>query len=157
MNWKKILLGLGVLVVLGFGGFQTYLYSIKYYADKPVFQTASGAIDGYDAVAYFTESKPVMGKAEFSTEWNGARWQFANAQNLALFSANPEGYAPQFGGYCAFAVGRGYTAKSDPLAWHVQDGKLYLNYNPEVQQQWMTQRSELIAAGVRNWPGVLED
>ena len=157
MNWWKISIGIAAVAVIGFGAFQAYLYSIKIYADEPVFQTSQGAIDGYDAVAYFTESKAIIGKPEFSTQWNGAQWRFASAANLAEFQAQPEKYAPQFGGYCAFAVGSGYTAKSDPQAWHVEGGKLYLNFDSSVQAQWMAQRGELIAAGERNWPGVIQD
>lgn len=157
MNWRKILVGVLAVAVVGFGGFQAYLYSIKYYASEPVFQTANGAIDGYDVVAYFTESKPVMGKPEFSDEWSGARWHFATAENLAAFRANPQRYAPQFGGYCAYAVGSGYTAKSDPQAWHIEDGKLYLNFDTSVREQWLPKRRELMAAGERNWPGVIQD
>ena len=157
MNWRKISIGIAAVAVIGFGAFQAYLYSIKIYADEPVFQTSQGAIDGYDAVAYFTESKALAGKPELSTQWNGAQWRFASAANLAEFKAQPEKYAPQFGGYCAFAVGSGYTAKSDPHAWHVEGGKLYLNYDSSVQSQWMPRRGELIAAGQRNWPGVIQD
>ncbi len=157
MTWRKLLLGVAALAVVGFGAFQTYLYSIKYYATEPVYQTSRGALDGTDVVAYFTESKAVAGKPEFSMDWNGARWHFSSAENLALFRASPERYAPQFGGYCAFAVGSGYTAKTDAQAWHIENGKLYLNFDPSVREQWMTKRNELIAAGERNWPRVLED
>lgn len=157
MNWKKIAVGLLAVAVIGFGAFQAYLYSIKVYASEPVFQTSQGALDGYDAVAYFTESKPVAGKPEFRAEWQGARWYFASAENLAVFHADPARYAPQYGGYCAYAVGSGYTAKSDPLAWHVENGKLYLNFDSSVREQWMAKRSELITSADRNWPGVIQD
>lgn len=157
MNWRKAIIGVVALAMLGFGAFQGYLYSIHYYTEDPVFQTANGALDGYDAVSYFTEGGPTAGKPEHSLEWSGARWQFASAENLALFRASPERYAPQFGGYCAFAVGSGYTAKSDPQAWHVENGKLYLNFDSSVREQWMTRRAELIAAAQTHWPQVLKD
>lgn len=157
MKLRKIFITVVVVAAVGFGAFQAYLYSIKIYASEPVFQTSQGAIDGYDAVAYFKEAKPVAGKAEFSTEWNGARWQFSSADNLAEFQASPERYAPQYGGYCAFAVANGYTAKSDPSAWHIEAGKLYLNFDASVREQWLARRSEFIAAALRNWPGVIQD
>jgi YHS domain-containing protein len=86
------------------------------------------AIEGYDPVAYFNEGRPVEGKSEFSQEWMDATWYFASAENRDLFAADPEKYAPQYGGYCAWAVSQGYTANIDPQAWKVVDDKLYLNY-----------------------------
>ena len=77
-------------------------------AADPVFRNLWGqAIRGYDPVAYFTEGRPVEGRAEFKHDWNGATWQFASAEHRALFAENPERYAPQYGGYCAWAVSQG--------------------------------------------------
>src|SRR5262245_28023930 len=90
------------------------------------------ALKGYDAVAYFKESKPVKGKSEYRHDWMGAKWYFASAANRDEFAKDPEKYAPQFGGYCAWAVGHGYTANIDPEAWKIMDGKLYLNYSKDV-------------------------
>jgi len=114
------------------------------------------AVDGYDPVAYFTEGRPVEGSAEYEVEYNGATWRFASAQNRDAFAANPAGYAPQYGGYCAWAVAQGYTASGDPYAWRVIDGKLYLNYNASVQQRWERDIPANIEAGDANWPKVLE-
>ena len=82
----------------------------------------SAAIKGYDTVAYFTESKPVKGSEEFTTQWHGATWQFSSKENLELFKANPDKYAPQYGGYCAWAMadGNGRTAGIDSDVWHNQ-------------------------------------
>jgi YHS domain-containing protein len=110
---------------------------------------------GYDVVAYFSGA-PVEGKADITSEWNGARWRFANAENKAAFDADPEKYAPQFGGYCAYAVSKGATAKGDPQAWSVVDGKLYLNYSTGVRTEWQKDVPGNIAAGNANWPKVLE-
>ena len=63
-------------------------------------------------------------------------------------------YAPQYGGYCAWAVSQGYTAKIDPAAWRIVDGKLYLNYSKSVQRQWTEEIAVNIAEGDRNWPGI---
>ncbi|MEM1277371.1 MAG: YHS domain-containing (seleno)protein [Pseudomonadota bacterium] len=122
----------------------------------PVYQSFLGtAIDGTDPVAYFTEGKPVEGSSDHVMEWNGATWYFSNAENLATFAANPEKYAPQYGGYCAWAVSQGYTASTDPEAWSIVDGKLYLNYNKSVQERWEQNIPEHIAKGDQNWPEVL--
>lgn len=110
---------------------------------------------GYDVVAYFS-GQPVEGKTEFQSEWEGAAWRFASAENKAAFDAAPEKFAPQFGGYCAYAVANGYTAKGDPQAWSVVDDKLYLNYSAEVRTKWQEDVPGNITAGNANWPKVLE-
>ncbi len=94
------------------------------------------AINGYDTVAYFTVGKPVKGLDSIATEWMGARWKFSTAANLELFKANPEKYAPQYGGYCAYGVTQGYLVKVEPEQFTVREGKLYLNYDAEVQAKW---------------------
>ncbi|MDJ0936310.1 MAG: YHS domain-containing (seleno)protein [Kiloniellales bacterium] len=117
---------------------------------------SSLAVSGYDPVAYFTQGKPVKGRGDLEHEWQGATWRFADAANLAAFKADPEAYAPQYGGYCAWAVSQGYTASTDPEAWRIVDGKLYLNYSKSVQQTWEEDIPGNIAQGDQNWPGVLD-
>lgn len=109
-------------------------------------------IDGYDPVAYFTERKPVKGLKGFEYQWMEATWRFASKENLELFKEDPEKYAPQYGGYCAYAVSQGYTAKVDPEAWDIVDGKLYLNYSKSVQKKWRKKRDEYIILADKNWP-----
>ncbi len=95
------------------------------------------AIKGYDAVAYFTDSKPLEGKSEFAHEWMGAKWHFASAEHRDLFKAAPEKYAPQYGGFCAFGVcKKNAKFSTDPTAWKIIEGKLYLNYNKQTQDAW---------------------
>lgn len=125
-------------------------------AKDAVYQSLFGtAIDGTDPVAYFTMGKPVKGSSDFAHDWNGATFHFATAENRDAFAANPEKYAPQYGGYCAWAVSQGYTASTDPEAWTIVDGKLYLNYNKSVQSTWEQDIPGNIAAGDGNWPKVL--
>ena len=112
------------------------------------------AAGGYDPVAYFNEGQPVEGDSDHAHEWMGATWYFASAENRDLFAADPERYAPQYGGYCAWAVANGYTAKIDPQAWAVVDEKLYLNYSLDVQQQWRQDVPGNITKGDANWPGI---
>lgn len=113
------------------------------------------AVSGYDPVAYFTEGKPVEGSAAFEHKWKGATWRFANAKNLEAFKTDPAAYAPQYGGYCAWAVSQGYTASADPSAWRIVGKKLYLNYNREVQQNWEKDAAGNIVKADGNWPKVL--
>jgi YHS domain-containing protein len=114
------------------------------------------AVGGYDPVAYFTEKKPVKGSTEFTLEHDGATWRFASAANRDAFKVEPAKYAPQYGGYCAWAVASGYTAKGDPEAWTVTNGKLYLNYNKTVRKTWEQDIPGNVAKGDANWPKVLE-
>ncbi|WP_366524157.1 YHS domain-containing (seleno)protein [Henriciella sp.] len=125
---------------------------------KPVYTGlfSNTAVGGYDPVAYFTEGEPVEGKKEFSMQYEGAEWRFSSAENLETFRADPEKYAPQFGGYCAWAVAQGDTAKGDPDHWQIVDGKLYLNYNKKIQERWELNRAQFIEQGNTNWPAVLK-
>ncbi|MDK9736062.1 YHS domain-containing protein [Vibrio sp. D404a] len=128
------------------------------FALEPVYSDFFGkAIRGYDPVAYFTQSKAVKGNDDYSYEWNGAEWRFSSQQHLDLFKADPEQYAPQYGGYCAWAVSKGYTAKIDPQAWNIVDGKLYLNYSKSVQQTWQGDIAGNIANADANWPRLLNE
>jgi hypothetical protein len=110
------------------------------------------ALEGYDAVAYFTDGAPLLGNAQFTQQWQGARWQFGNAAHRDAFAADPARYAPQYGNYCAFAVSRGTTAHGDPKLWAIVDNKLYLNNNSFAQQLWNEDRPGNISAGDQNWP-----
>lgn len=115
------------------------------------------AIKGYDSVAYFTQNKAVKGKSEFSTEYQGAKWLFSSQANLELFTANPSKYAPQYGGYCAYAVSQGYTASIKPELFTIHEGKLYLNYNADVNNKWRNNKLDFISKADKNWPEILKD
>lgn len=123
---------------------------------KPVNTAANGlAVHGYDPVAYFADNRAVAGSAAFELAWNGATWRFASGDNRAKFEREPERYAPQFGGYCSYAVSRGYTADADPEAWRIVDGKLYLNYDKDVAVRWAEDLSGNIEKASLNWPTFL--
>lgn len=109
------------------------------------------ALKGYDAVAYFNRGTAVKGDERFSHPWRGITWRFSSEENRSLFAANPEAYAPRYGGYCAYAMSRGMIADISPAAWAVVDGKLYLNNNGFAHQLWNASRSENIAAADQNW------
>ena len=124
-------------------------------ATPPVYAEGGIAIDGTDAVAYFTDGAPVAGSAEHAVAWQGAEWRFASEANRAAFAADPGAFAPQYGGWCAWAVAEGYTASTVPEAWAIVDGRLYLNYSRRVQRQWSRDIPGNIARADANWPGVL--
>ena len=112
------------------------------------------AIHGYDPVAFFTEGRPTLGSKRYSYIWQGAEWRFATEENRRRFEADPERYAPQYGGFCAFAVSRGGTADIDPEAWSIVDGRLFLNLSPFVQRRFELRLEHNIEEADRNWPGV---
>lgn len=130
------------------------------FADKaPVYTGlfSNVAVEGHDPVAYFTEGRPVKGKKAFSTTYHGAEFRFASQANLDTFLADPDTYAPQYGGYCAWAIAQGQLAKGDADHWRIEDGKLYLNYNAKVQRDWLADISGFIEAGDAQWPAILAD
>lgn len=133
-----------------------FVSSAAFAATPTIYAEDGIAIDGTDPVAYFTQSGPVAGIPTLTHEWMGARWQFSTQENLDAFAADPEAYAPQYGGYCAYAVSEGYTASTTPKAWKIVDGKLYLNYSRRVQRRWERDIPERIISADANWPSVLE-
>lgn len=128
------------------------------WSKDPINATLFGktAIHGYDPVAYFTDGKPVEGKGELEFEWKAAKWRFASAEHRDAFKNAPEKYAPQYGGYCAYAVAQGHLADIDPKAWSIVNGKLYLNYDLDVQTKWKADIPGYITKADKNWPGVLK-
>lgn len=129
------------------------------HADTPPVHTgllSRVAVGGYDPVAYFTEGRPVRGNAQHRIMHQGYEYRFASAANAAAFRADPARYLPQYGGYCAWAVANGYTAPGNPRNWRIVDGKLYLNYNDEIQQRWERDIPGFIRSANSNWPSVLQ-
>ena len=117
------------------------------------YNTSAGlALKGYDAVAYIQDGQATPGESQYSYDWGDATWQFANADNMALFESDPESYAPQFGGFCSFAASKGFTADISPDAWHVVDGKLYVFADKDVQADWVAGIGEgTLEASSSNW------
>jgi len=125
-------------------------------ADQPWFFSRQAAvIGGYDVVSYFRDGRPLRGSWRNAVMWKGSTWQFASAEHRSLFEMNPKAYAPQYGGYCAYAVSRGYTASVEPEAWQIVDGKLYLCNSLSVRARWQNDIAGHIQRGDANWPHVL--
>lgn len=118
------------------------------------FEEKGVAIKGTDPVAYFIAQQAVKGNSQFSYQWGNTTWWFTNAKNRDLFIENPEKYAPQYGGFCAWAVSNNYTASIDPEAWTIVEGKLYLNYNKNIQKKWTKNMMDNIIKGDSNWPNI---
>lgn len=132
--------------------FFTLLFFTACHTGQPeTYQDAAGAIRGYDPVAYFQDGKPVKGQAGLTYRWNDADWHFSTPENLERFKKDPKAYAPQYGGYCAYGTAEGHKAPTEPDAFTVLDGKLYLNYNKEVQVLWNKDRPGFIRKADSNW------
>lgn len=119
------------------------------------FVTEGAAMAGYDPVSYFNGDAPVLGQPNIAVKWKGAEWHFASQENRERFESNPRAYAPQFGGYCSYAMANGMLKSTDPMAWQVVDGRLYLTHSQEIEQIWQRDRSEYIHMAEENWPVIL--
>lgn len=128
-----------------------YLFNTLNAQKSPVFISNGKAIRGYDPVAFFNESKPVKGNDSLNFEWNSATWNFSSEKNLNLFKSNPELYAPQFGGYCAYGTAGNHKAPTQTETWTIINNKLYFNYNQSVKQKWISNQDSLIKQAENHW------
>jgi YHS domain-containing protein len=112
------------------------------------------AIDGYDPVAYFTDGKPEKGRPEFTADWAGTTWRFVSAEHRDRFKQTPEKYAPQYGGYCAYAMASGTLAAGNGKRWRLVNDKLYLNNNWLAQKLWEKDIPGKISEADKQYPPV---
>jgi YHS domain-containing protein len=119
-----------------------------------VFAPGGTAINGYDAVAFFKESKPVKGSPTYSYQYKDATWLFSSKEDLDAFASAPEKYAPQYGGYCAYGTSQGHKASTEADTWTIVNNKLYFNYNKQVKQMWVKDQAHLIEVADQKWPEV---
>ena len=109
------------------------------------------AIKGYDPVAYFKDNKPLQGNESSTFPWHNMTWYFSTKENRDLFAASPEKYAPQFDGYCSWAMTESRKALTDPEVWKIVDGKLYLNCSRAAYEKWITDIPGNIKKANENW------
>lgn len=143
---------LTAVVVLSASGLST----VSSFAGPEIYTgtLSSLAADGHDVVAFHSEGRPVRGDSRFTHRWKNATWRFASAASRDAFAADPERYAPAYGGHCAWAAAQGYRAAGDPRHWHIVAGRLYLNYDARVHRTWLTDVPGFIAAADTKWPAV---
>jgi len=153
MNIKIITVLLVVAAVIFFG----LAIPLQVEAKSEIYKNWQGlAIKGFDPVAFHKDGKPVVGSSKYELKWKGAKWRFASAEHRDVFKAAPDKYAPQYGGYCAWAVSQGTTAGVDPKnAWKIVEDKLYLNYSVDIQKKWAGDIPGYIKKADANWPDVL--
>jgi YHS domain-containing protein len=128
------------------------LFFLAIFAQTTNYSGTKGiAIKGYDPVAYFELQKAVEGSKEFTLEWSGSQWRFFSQANLEKFKLSPQKYAPQYGGYCAYGCSEDHLSPTDPNAWTIAGGKLYLNYNIETREVWLKDTANRIVAADKYW------
>ncbi len=146
---RRVLLAIassGILMSAGAATFPSF-------SSQALAAEAEVALNGMDVVSYFErDGKPVPGLPAFAAFHNGQSYLFSNQKNADIFAGTPDAYLPQFGGYCAWAAAQGSIAPGDSDHYRVVNGKLYLNYNAEVQTRWLNDISGFIAKAERNWP-----
>lgn len=121
-----------------------------------IFEKDGMAIKGYDVVAFHTEAKATKGLENFTYRWKDANWLFANQANLDMFKEDPEKFAPQYGGYCAYGTADGHKAPTETDTWTIRDKKLYFNYNKKVQEIWNKDQAGYIKKADKNWVEIRE-
>lgn len=112
------------------------------------------AMQGYDPVAYFTEGAPTKGDYRISAVYNDATYRFASEENKATFEANPDAYAPAYGGYCAFGTAMGFKFDGDPNHWKIVDNVLYLNLSKDIQERWEGDIPGFIEQAAAQWDNI---
>lgn len=129
-----------------------------YAYDDPIYTSffSDKALSGYDTVAYFKQGKAVKGLKKYKTEYKGATWYFSSQENLQTFTKAPENYAPQYGGYCAYAAADNRTAGGDPELWSIYNGKLYLSYDEDIVEKWEKDKQGIVSRADKNWPALLD-
>lgn len=142
------------LILLTFALFPLFVQA----KEKAIYATkfSNTAIKGYDPVAYFTENKALKGNKKVSFEWHGSKWLFSSEQHKSLFVTDPEKYAPQYGGWCAYAMSDGRTVSIDPQAFSIYKDKLYLNYSKSVLGHWRKEMDLFISQADKNYPNIVE-
>ena len=114
------------------------------------------AIQGYDPVAFFTQNKPMKGDARYQSTYKGAKYYFASAEDKAMFDDKPAKYAPQFGGFCAYGVSQGHTAPVKIEAFQIVNGRLLMQYDLDVKNDFIKDQSGNLAKADQNWPVIVE-
>jgi len=145
---KNILKSIAAVALLSVSAFAGDLVNVS--------GASKAAVSGYDTVAFFTDAKPVNGSPFISAEYQGATYFFATEEHKALFTAHPEKYVPQCGGFCAYGVGLGKLFPVDINTWQVRNGKLYLNLNPDIRVKFDADPSGNISKAEKNWPALVK-
>lgn len=114
------------------------------------------ALEGYDAVAFFTDNRPVKGQPQFRSDYDGATYYFASADHKAQFDAAPAKYQPQFGGYCAYGASKGDLVTVEIDAFQIYNGRLLMQYSKSVREKFNKDPENNLKRADQNWPQLVE-
>lgn len=142
---------LGLIVLAGVFMSTSGIYPLSMGLHDATYQEHGFALSGYDAVAYHLDGTASKGNSEFSTMWNNVKWQFNSQAHLDSFKVKPTAYAPQNGGYCSFAVSKGFTAPGNPESWYIEGGKLYILHDADVKKEFLADKENILKAVKENW------
>lgn len=148
LNRRQILTSLAALPLMT-------LASPGHAAMPMIFSSGGLAINGFDPVGYFSDSRPILGRRDQALLWKGAIWSFASRANRIEFESNPWAFAPRFGGYCAYSVSIGQVSTTEPDAWFIHDDQLYLTHDLPTRKRWLRDVTGNIERANKNWPAVL--
>ncbi|MCF6344430.1 MAG: twin-arginine translocation pathway signal protein [Devosiaceae bacterium] len=144
---RLILVGLS-LILLSSGSFAQNLNLQNIYVTDPL---TGVAIEGYDAVSYYTQEAPALGRPEYELSWNGVVWYFSNEANRAVFIRAPEIYAPQFGGHGTMSLSRGYLTDGKANIFALLGGRLFLFYSSSNKDAFMLSQKTAYIKARNNW------
>ncbi len=152
---RKIVRIATVAAAMGVAGTISPAFAVKSTGGEYNTLHAGLGAKGYDVVAYFTAAKPTQGSDRYTAEFGGVKWQFASAENRDAFKADPARYAPQYGGFCSWGVSVGKLFDVDPVnGWKIVDGKLYLNFNADINATFGKDTEGYIRKANGNWPSL---
>lgn len=150
---RNLLRASALTLTIGLTGVATPALAVKNTGGEYNTLHAGLGAKGYDVVSYFTVAKPVPGSDRFTAEYGGVKWQFSSAENRDAFKADPAKYAPQYGGFCSWGVSVGKLFDVDPVnGWQIVDGKLYLNFNADINNTFGKDTTGFIHKANSNWP-----
>ena len=151
-NIKHAVKVLAILAVVAGGVAPLTSYAVKQTGGEYNTLYAGLGAKGYDVVAYFNQGKPVQGIQKHESVYGGVTWRFASKKHRELFEANPEKYAPQYGGFCSWGAANGKLFDVDPVnGWTIVDGKLYLNFNADLNKTFTQDAAKFIPKADKNW------
>ena len=154
-NLKNALKVLAIVTVATAGVAPICSYAVKQTGGEYNTMYAGLGAKGYDVVNYFTEGKAIQGSDKHEAVYGGVTWRFANKQHRDMFEADPEKYAPQYGGFCSWGAANGKLFDVDPAnGWTIVDGKLYLNFNADLNKTFTKEAAKFIPKADKNWPSL---
>lgn len=151
-NLKHAVKVLAILAVVGGSVAPLTGYAVKQTGGEFNTLYAGLGAKGYDVVAYFAQGRPVLGTQKHESVYGGVTWRFASKKHLDMFEANPEKYAPQYGGFCSWGAANGKLFDVDPVnGWTIVDGKLYLNFNADLNKTFTQDAAKFIPKANKHW------